>query len=89
MVQYYVYSTLEAAKTASKAIFDLNVALKPGRETKYAYPIYSNTEGNSFVIGIDSEGEVFNTGDILDGVTVLTSEEAIDANYIVPGSGIE
>jgi hypothetical protein len=47
----------------------------------YAFDWFPNSGNPTYVLAWEDDEQTFNTGDILDGITGLTEEEAIDAGY--------
>jgi len=78
---YYPFPNSEASKDASMNIYDLNAPPRSERVTLYAYDWFPNENDDTCVLAWQDEQEVFNTGDILNGITPLTKEEAIEAGY--------
>tara|TARA_Y100000114_G_C11691502_1_gene293806 strand:- start:243 stop:524 length:282 start_codon:yes stop_codon:yes gene_type:complete len=78
---YYPFPNKEASKDASMNIYDLNAPPRSERVTLYAYDWFPNENDDTCVLAWEDEQEVFNTGDILNGITPLTEEEAIEAGY--------
>ena len=78
---YYPFPNNEASKDASMNIYDLNAPPRSERVTLYAYDWFPNENDDTCVLAWEDEQEVFNTGDILNGITPLTEEEAIEAGY--------
>lgn len=78
---YYPFPDEAAAITASEDIYDLNAPPRSERVTLYAYDWFPNENDDTYVLAWEDEQEVFNTGDILNGITPLTKEEAIEAGY--------
>jgi len=80
---YYPFPDEIAVITASQDIYDLNAPPRSERVTLYAFPWIPNSENETYVLAWQDEPQSFNTGDILDGITPLTEEEAIDAGYLL------
>ena len=80
---YYPFPDEAAAITASEDIYDLNAPPRSERVTLYAFDWFPNSGNSTYVLAWQDEPQTFNTGDILDGITALTEEEAIDAGYEV------
>jgi hypothetical protein len=78
---YYPFPNNEASKDASMNIYDLNAPPRSERVTLYAFDWFPNENDDTCVLAWEDEQEVFNTGDILNGITPLTEEEAIEAGY--------
>ena len=78
---YYPFSDEAAAITATEDIYDLNAPPRDQRVTLYAFRWIPNSENETYVLAWQDEPQTFDTGDILDGITPLTEQEAIDAGY--------
>tara|TARA_R100001440_G_C2459425_1_gene109634 strand:- start:76 stop:357 length:282 start_codon:yes stop_codon:yes gene_type:complete len=78
---YYPFSDEASAITASEDIYDLNAPPRSERTTLYAFDWFPNSGNPMYVLAWEDEEQTFNTGDILDGITGLTEEEAIEAGY--------
>ena len=78
---YYPFSDEAAVIEASLDIYDLNAPPRSERVTLYAFDWFPNSGNPTYVLAWEDEEQTFNTGDILDGITGLTEEEAIDAGY--------
>jgi len=78
---YYPFPDESAAIEASLDIYDLNAPPRSERTTLYAFDWFPNSGNPSYVLAWQDEPQTFDTGDILDGITGLTEEEAIDAGY--------
>lgn len=78
---YYPFSNESDAVQASQDIYDLNAPPRDERITLYSFDWFPNSEDETYVIAWEDESQTFETGDILDGITGLTEEEAIDAGY--------
>ena len=78
---YYPFPDQESVITASEDIYDLNAPPRDQRSTLYAFDWFPNSGNPSYVLAWEDDEQSFNTGDILDGITALTEEEAIDAGY--------
>ena len=78
---YYPFSDEASAITASEDIYDLNAPPRSERTTLYAFDWFPNSGNPTYVLAWEDEEQTFNTGDILDGITGLTEEEAIEAGY--------
>lgn len=66
---------------ANMAIYDLNAPPRDQRDTLYAFGCYPNSNNDTWALEV-VEG-LFNTGDVLDGLTPLTQEEAIEQGYLI------
>jgi hypothetical protein len=88
---YYPFPNDIAAAEASQDIYDLNAPPRSERSTLYAFPWIPNSENETYVLAWEDEQQTFDTGDILDGITPLTEEEAIAAGYLLDDehSGLE
>ena len=80
---YYPFSDKAAVITASEDIYDLNAPPRDERVTLYAFDWFPNSSNPTYVLAWEDDEQTFNTGDILDGITPLTEEEAIDAGYLL------
>jgi len=78
---YYPFPDESAAIEASLDIYDRNAPPRSERTTLYAFDWFPNSGNPSYVLAWQDEPQTFDTGDILDGITGLTEEEAIDAGY--------
>jgi len=78
---YYPFPDEAAAITASEDIYDLNAPPRNERVTLYSFNWYPNLNDATFVLAWEDESQTFDTGDVLDGITPLTEQEAIDAGY--------
>ena len=78
---YYPFPDETATITASQDIYDLNAPPRDERVTLYAFDWFPNSGNPTYVLAWEDDEQTFNTGDILDGITPLTEEEAIDAGY--------
>lgn len=78
---YYPFPDESAAIEASLDIYDLNAPPRSERTTLYAFDWFPNSGNSTYVLAWQDEPQTFDTGDILDGITGLTEEEAIDAGY--------
>ena len=78
---YYPFPDEAAVITASEDIYDLNAPPRDERTTLYAFDWFPNSGNPTYVLAWNDEQQTFNTGDILDGITGLTEQEAIDAGY--------
>ncbi len=78
---YYPFPNETAAITASQDIYDLNAPPRDERVTLYSFDWFPNLGNSTYVLAWEDEEQTFDTGDILDGITGLTEEEAIDAGY--------
>lgn len=78
---YYPFPNEIAAAEASRDIYDLNAPPRSERATLYAFRWIPNSEDETYVLAWQDEPQTFDTGDILDGITGLTEEEAIEAGY--------
>ena len=80
---YYPFPDEAAVITASEDIYDLNAPPRSERTTLYSFNWFPNSGNVTFVLAWEDESQTFNTGDILDGITPLTEEQAIDAGYVL------
>lgn len=78
---YYPFPDEAAAITASEDIYDLNAPPRDERSTLYAFDWFPNSGNPTYVLAWNDEPQMFDTGDVLDGITALTEEEAIAAGY--------
>jgi len=78
---YYPFSDEASAITASEDIYDLNAPPRDERVTLYAFDWFPNSGNPTYVLAWEDDEQTFDTGDVLDGITPLTEEEAIDAGY--------
>lgn len=78
---YYPFPDEAAAITASEDIYDLNAPPRDERVTLYAFDWFPNSGNPTYVLAWEDEHQTFDTGDVLDGITPLTEQEAIDAGY--------
>lgn len=88
---YYPFPDEEAVVTSSQDIYDLNAPPRNERVTLYSFDWFPNSGNPTYVLAWEDDEQTFNTGDILDGITPLTEEEAIDAGYLLgeEHSGLE
>ena len=88
---YYPFPDEEAVVTSSQDIYDLNAPPRNERVTLYSFDWFPNSGNPTYVLAWEDDEQAFNTGDILDGITPLTEEEAIDAGYLLgeEHSGLE
>jgi len=80
-MKYYKYNTIQEAQEASASIYDLNAPPRSQRSTLYAYIILPNSSNDTYVMEWVDLG--YDTGEILDGLTFLTKEEAIAEGYLI------
>ena len=80
-MKYYKYLNKEQAQEASASIYDLNAPPRSERSTLYAYGYIPHESNDTVVMEWIDMG--FNDGDILDGLTPLTQEEAIQEGYLI------
>ena len=80
---YYPFPDESAAIEASLDIYDLNAPPRSERVTLYAFDWFPNSGNPTYVLAWDDEEQTFDTGDVLDGITPLTEQEAIDAGYML------
>ena len=80
-MKYYKYLNKEQAQEASASIYDLNAPPRSERSTLYAYGFIPHQSNDTVVMEWIDMG--FNDGDILDGLTPLTQEEAIEQGYLI------
>ena len=78
---YYPFPDESAAIEASLDIYDLTAPPRSERVTLYAFDWFPNSGNETYVLAWDDEEQTFDTGDILDGITGLTEQEAIDSGY--------
>ena len=78
---YYPFPDETAVIEASEDIYDLNAPPRDERVTLYAFDWFPNSGNPTYVLAWEDEDQTFDTGDILDGITPLTEEEAIAAGY--------
>jgi hypothetical protein len=80
---YYPFPDETAVITASEDIYDLNAPPRSERVTLYAFDWFPNSGNPTYVLAWEDDEQTFDTGDILDGITPLTEQEAIDAGYML------
>ena len=80
---YYPFPDESAAIEASLDIYDLNAPPRSERVTLYAFDWFPNSGNPTYVLAWEDDEQTFDTGDILDGITPLTEQEAIDAGYML------
>ena len=80
---YYPFPDETAVITASQDIYDLNAPPRSERVTLYAFDWFPNSGNPTYVLAWEDDEQTFDTGDILDGITPLTEQEAIDAGYML------
>lgn len=80
-MKYYKYNTLKEAQEASANIYDLNAPPRSERVTLYAYGFIGHSSNDTYVMEWLDVG--YDTGEILDGLTFLTEEEAIAEGYLI------
>jgi len=80
-MKYYIYKTLEQAQEASASIYDLNAPPRSERATLYAYSFIPHSSNSTYAIEWLDVG--YDTGEVLDGLTFLTKEEAIEQGYLI------
>ena len=80
---YYPFPDETAAIEASLDIYDLNAPPRNERVTLYSFDWFPNSGNPTYVLAWEDDEQAFNTGDILDGITPLTEEEAIDSGYLL------
>jgi hypothetical protein len=78
---YYLFPDEASAITASENIYDLNAPPRNQRVTLYSFDWFPNSGNPTYVLAWNDEPQMFDTGDVLDGITALTEQEAIDAGY--------
>jgi len=78
---YYPFPDEASVITASEDIYDLNAPPRSERTTLYAFDWFPNSGNPTYVLAWNDEPQMFDTGDVLDGITALTEQEAIDAGY--------
>jgi hypothetical protein len=78
---YYPFPDEASVITASEDIYDLNAPPRDERTTLYAFDWFPNSGNPTYVLAWNDEPQTFDTGDVLDGITALTEQEAIDAGY--------
>jgi hypothetical protein len=80
---YYPFPDESAAIEASLDIYDLNAPPRSERVTLYAFDWFPNSGNPTYVLAWEDDEQTFDTGDILDGITPLTEQQAIDAGYML------
>ena len=80
---YYPFPNEESVITASEDIYDLNAPPRDQRVTLYAFDWFPNSDNPTYVLAWDDEEQTFNTGDVLNGITPLTEQEAIEDGYLI------
>lgn len=80
---YYPFPDETAAIEASLDIYDLNAPPRSERVTLYAFDWFPNSGNPTYVLAWEDDEQTFDTGDVLDGITPLTEQEAIDAGYML------
>ena len=80
---YYPFPDEAAAIEASLDIYDLNAPPRSERMTLYSFDWFPNSGNPTYVLAWEDDEQTFDTGDILDGITGLTEQEAIDAGYML------
>ena len=80
---YYPFPNEESVITASEDIYDLNAPPRDQRTTLYAFDWFPNSDNPTYVLAWDDEEQTFNTGDVLNGITPLTEQEAIEDGYLI------
>jgi len=80
---YYPFPDEAATIEASEDIYDLNAPPRDERVTLYSFDWFPNSGNPTYVLAWQDEPQTFDTGDVLDGITPLTEEEAIDAGYLL------
>ena len=80
---YYPFPDENAALAASQDIYDLNAPPRDERVTLYSFDWFPNSGNPTYVLAWEDEEQTFDTGDVLDGITPLTRQEAIDAGYLL------
>jgi len=80
---YYPFPDEAAVIEASLDIYDLNAPPRDERTTLYAFDWFPNSVNPTYVLAWEDEPQQFDTGDVLDGITGLTAQEAIDAGYLL------
>jgi len=76
---YYIFDTEQEARNKDAEIYDLYVTQPVSeRTTIYAYPIFTNDTESKYAMEYD--GSLDDQG-LLDGLTPLTEQEAIDQNF--------
>tara|TARA_R100000482_G_C5125435_1_gene148450 strand:- start:1374 stop:1655 length:282 start_codon:yes stop_codon:yes gene_type:complete len=80
---YYPFPDETAVITASEDIYDLNAPPRSERVTLYAFDWFPNSGNPTYVLAWEDDEQTFDTGDVLDGITPLTEQEAIDAGYML------
>ncbi|MCK5616230.1 hypothetical protein KAR91_80955 [Candidatus Pacearchaeota archaeon] len=74
---YYIFDTEAEAKDKSAKIYDLYVTQPVSeRTTLYAYPIFTNN--TDYAMAYDGS---FDARGLLDGLTPITEQQAIDQGY--------
>ena len=80
---YYPFPNEESVITASEDIYDLNAPPRDQRTTLYAFDWFPNSDNPTYVLAWDDEEQTFNTGNVLNGITPLTEQEAIEDGYLI------
>lgn len=80
---YYPFPDETTVITASADIYDLNAPPRDQRVTLYAFSWFSNSNNPTYVLAWNDEEQTFNTGDVLNGITPLTEQEAIEDGYLI------
>lgn len=75
-MDYYIFNTETEVKDKSAAIYDLYAPPRSERSTLYAYSMYTND--SQYTIEYDGS---FDAQGLLDGLTPLTEQEAIDLGF--------
>tara|TARA_Y100000114_G_C11735112_1_gene315710 strand:- start:256 stop:540 length:285 start_codon:yes stop_codon:yes gene_type:complete len=76
-MEYYIFNTEEEAFNKNADIYDMyTVQPRNERVTLYCYPVFSNNE--DFAMSYDGS---YNAKGLLDGLTPITEEEAIEQGY--------
>jgi hypothetical protein len=80
-MKYYKYDTFKLGQEASAAIYDLNAPPRDQRNTLYAYGFIPHESNDTVVMEWIDMG--YDDGDILDGLTPLTPEQAVKEGYLI------
>ena len=75
-MDYYIFNTETEVKDKSAAIYDLYAPPRSERFTLYAYSMFTN--GSEFAMEYDG---AFDSQGLLDGLTPLTEQEAINQGF--------
>lgn len=78
---YYIFENIRLAQEASASIYDLNAPPRDQRTTFFAYGFIAHESNESVIMEWIDLG--YNDGDILEGMTPLTPEQAADQGYLI------